>query len=96
MLQGIWPTGASTPRGRQNSDYSVVQPDPSQSKQESVARLVRDREVAGSNPVTPTILQIGPFGENVERLSLCGDETYVAQSTVQTNGIEYLAAQGVV
>jgi hypothetical protein len=56
-------------------------------------RLVRDQEVAGSNPVAPTILQIRPFGENVERLSLCSDETYVGQSAVQTNGIApYLAA----
>jgi hypothetical protein len=39
----------------------------------AIRRVFRDQEVAGSNPVTPTILQIRPFGENVERLSLCGD-----------------------
>ena len=33
----------------------------------------RDVEVAGSNPVTPTFLQIEPFDEKVERLSLYGD-----------------------
>ena len=32
---------------------------------------VRDAEVAGSNPVAPTILQKRPFGEKVERLSPC-------------------------
>lgn len=36
-------------------------------------RYVRDVEVAGSNPVIPTIPQSEPFGENVERLSLFGD-----------------------
>ncbi len=46
-------------------------------------RCVRDAEVAGSNPVTPTFLQIKPFGEYVKRLSLFCDKTYVAQSTVQ-------------
>ena len=35
-------------------------------------RLVRDQEVAGSNPVTPTILVFEPFGQMVKRLSLCG------------------------
>ena len=41
-------------------------------------RLSRSQEVAGSNPVAPTILQIEPFGENVEGLSLCQTKTYVA------------------
>jgi hypothetical protein len=36
-------------------------------------RLVRDQEVAGSNPVTPTSCKIEPFGENVEGLSIGGD-----------------------
>ncbi len=34
---------------------------------------VRDAEVASSNLVAPTILYFGPFGENVERLSLFSD-----------------------
>ena len=34
---------------------------------------VGTKSAAGSNPVTPTILQIEPFDENVEGLSLCGD-----------------------
>ena len=34
-------------------------------------RCVRDAEAAGSNPVAPTILKSGPFGESVERPSLC-------------------------
>ena len=53
-------------------------------------------EVAGSNPVTPTIFDFEPFGENVEGLSLCSVDVYVAQSTVQTNRIQYLATDGVV
>ena len=32
-------------------------------------RLVWDQEVAGSNPVTPTIFRKKPFGEYVEGLS---------------------------
>jgi hypothetical protein len=32
-------------------------------------RSVRDAEVAGSNPVAPTIFRNEPFGEHVEGLS---------------------------
>src|SRR5438046_2374745 len=38
--------------------------------------MIRDREVAGSNPVAPTIFRNEPFGENVEGLSHCGDQSY--------------------
>jgi hypothetical protein len=54
------------------------------------------QEVGGSNPPAPTFLQIEPFGENVEGLSLCGDEVYVAQTAVQTNRVEDLAANATV
>ena len=37
-----------------------------------LARLVRDQEAGGSNPLTPTILSFEPFGEHVEGLSHCG------------------------
>jgi hypothetical protein len=33
----------------------------------------REHEIAGSNPATPTIVGIKPFGKNVEGLSLYGD-----------------------
>ena len=53
-----------------------------------VERCVRDAEAAGSNPVAPTYLQIRPFGENVKRLSLLSDQTYVAQGAVQTYAVQ--------
>jgi hypothetical protein len=37
---------------------------------------LRDREVAGSNPVAPTFFRNEPFGENVEALCVCEDESY--------------------
>jgi hypothetical protein len=37
-------------------------------------RLVRDQEVAGSNPVAPTVFRKKPFGEHVEGLSHYGNE----------------------
>jgi hypothetical protein len=49
-----------------------------------------------SNPVTSTILDFRPFGENVKRLSLLSDESYVAQSTVQTNRIQDLSPDPIV
>jgi hypothetical protein len=36
-----------------------------------LARLTGGQKAGGSNPLTPTILQISPFGENVEGFSLC-------------------------
>ena len=51
-------------------------------------RCVRDAEVAGSNPVTPIIRGNGPFGENVEGLSYCGNETYTLEPKVQTHDFE--------
>jgi len=36
------------------------------------------QEVAGSNPVAPTVVRNKPFGEHVEGLSHFGDESYVA------------------
>ena len=38
-----------------------------------VERCVRDAEVAGSNPVAPTIFVKKPFGQQVEGLSHCGN-----------------------
>jgi hypothetical protein len=40
-------------------------------------RYVRDVEVAGSNPVTPTFFRIKPFGEYVKGLSHFYVKTYV-------------------
>src|SRR5262249_49156135 len=40
----------------------------------------RDREVAGSNPVAPTILRNEPFGEYVEGLFHCEDASYRSTS----------------
>ncbi len=37
-----------------------------------VERCVRDAEVAGSNPVAPTIFRNKPFGQQVKGLSHCG------------------------
>ena len=56
------------------------------------ARYTGGVEVAGSNPVVPTFLQIRPFGEYVKRLSLLFDQTYV----VQTNRVEDLPTDGIV
>ena len=38
-------------------------------------RSVRDAEVGGSSPLTPTSLDEKPFGGNAEGLSHCGDES---------------------
>lgn len=46
-------------------------------------RLVRDQEVAGSNPVTPSFLQERPFGGNVERPSLFGCEACSTEAAFQ-------------
>ena len=59
-----------------------------------LARLTGGQEVMGSNPVSPIFLQIEPFGEKVERLSLCGDQSYVAHLPVQTDRIQNLAPNG--
>ena len=63
-------------------------------KRQGKPELLRDQEVGGSNPLAPTILDFGPFGKNVEGLSLCQTKTYVAQGTVQTNAIQDLAPDG--
>jgi len=42
------------------------------------------------NPVAPTILRNEPFGEYVEGLSYCGDESYVIEHAVQKHDFEYL------
>ncbi|MFN6333466.1 MAG: hypothetical protein ACK45A_17005, partial [Planctomyces sp.] len=41
--------------------------------------------------LAPTCLQRKPFDEKVERLSLFGDQSYVAHLPVQTDRIEDLA-----
>ena len=46
------------------------------------------QEVAGSNPVAPTILQIEPFGECVEGLSHCEVEVYVINGAVHSGDFE--------
>ena len=53
-----------------------------------VERCVRDAEVAGSNPVSPTVFCCRPFGEFVKRLSPFRDKSYVYESEVQTNDFE--------
>ena len=47
------------------------------------SRVVRDQEVAGSNPVTPIILRNEPFGEYVEGLFHCEDASYKLDERVQ-------------
>jgi hypothetical protein len=42
-----------------------------------------DRPDDSSNPVAPTILQKKPFGENVEGLSHCRDESYSSMSVLK-------------
>jgi hypothetical protein len=59
-------------------------------------RRLWEPEVAGSNPVVPTIPKKRPFGEIVEGLSLCEDKAYVVQTTVQTDRVEDLALDGIV
>jgi hypothetical protein len=51
-------------------------------------RQVRDQEVAGSNPVTPTVFRNEPFGEQVEGLFLYlyGDTTVLYGDTTVLNG----------
>ncbi len=47
-------------------------------------RTVRDREVAGSNPVAPTFFRKKPFGKNVEGLfpSNLADFSHVQPSSI--------------
>ena len=52
--------------------------------------LTGGQEVAGSNPVAPIIRGNGPFGEDVEGLSYCGDKTYAFEPKVQTDDFEQL------
>lgn len=73
---------------RRGNSRGVAQP--------GLARQTGGLKVAGSNPVAPTILNFEPFRENVEGLSLFFDETYVAQCTVQTNGIKDLSPDRIV
>jgi hypothetical protein len=61
-----------------------------------ISTSIWEQEVASSNLAAPTLFSFGPFGENVEGLSLCGVKVYVARSRVQTNAIEDLAPEGVV
>jgi len=51
---------------------------------------LRDAEVAGSNPVSPTFHKNGPFGEKVRRLSLFYTKTYVTCMSVQTDHLQDL------
>ena len=51
-------------------------------------RLVRDQEVAGSNPVTPTFFRDKPFGEYVEGLSYFRDESCAVEPAVQKHDFE--------
>ena len=51
----------------------LVRPKPPGCSATWIARLHGVQKVAGSNPVTPTKVVFEPFGQLVERLSLCGD-----------------------
>jgi hypothetical protein len=46
------------------------------------------QEVAGSNPVAPTIFRNEPFGENVEGLSHYWHKSYVIEGAVQKHDFE--------
>jgi hypothetical protein len=46
------------------------------------------QEVAGSNPVAPTIFLKKPFGQQAEGLSHCGDKTCAVERAVQTEDFE--------
>ena len=48
----------------------------------------RDAEVGGSNPLSPTIFGIKPFGERVEGLSPFWDESYDDETEVQTPRVQ--------
>jgi hypothetical protein len=54
----------------------------------TVLRGVWDHEVAGSNPVTPTVIRDEPFDENVEGLSHISDESCAVEVAVQTDDFE--------
>jgi len=54
------------------------------------AERLRDQEVAGSNPVTPTLLRDEPSGQQVEGLSHCGDESCAVGAEVPTDYIAYV------
>lgn len=45
-------------------------------------------EIAGSNPVSPTVCPTKPLGQQLEGLSHCEDKTYVIESPVQTDDFE--------
>jgi hypothetical protein len=47
--------------------------------------LVRDQEVGGSNPLSPTCFDFHPFGQHVEGLSPFWDKSYVDELEVQTD-----------
>ena len=77
VMVAMWQLIDKMPHGAGKKAKFLGRPDP-----------FRDQEVAGSNPVAPTILRNEPFGENVEGLSHCGDETYVIESAVQKDDFE--------
>ena len=70
--------------------------DPRYAASRNSERLVRDAEVAGSNPVAPTIFRNEPFGQQVEGLSHCGDKSCVFERKVQTGDFEDSTFGGVV
>jgi len=49
-----------------------------------------------STPVAPTFREIKPFGEHVEGLSHCGNETYAIEAAVQTDDFEDSPLGGVI
>jgi hypothetical protein len=56
--------------------------------------VVRDQEVAGSNPVTPSLLGKRPFGEYVEGLSLFAVGTYVRRRASTQSARSYECPRG--
>ena len=59
-----------------------------------IRRLTGGQEIAGSNPVAPTIFQKLPYGEVVERFFFVITRLYVRQNTAHIDAFRNLASGG--
>src|SRR5262249_55112076 len=57
-------------------------------------RVVWDHEVAGSNPVAPTVFKDKPFGKNVEGLSHCGGQLFPFTIESSNSALPWSPSQG--